>query len=80
MTKTALLKKSTALEVVKSAQKLPAVRRKREYGDFDAWVASVDKLEAFVERVASDVYQLSDRFDWLEEPDCLLYTSPSPRD
>ena len=69
MTKTALLKKSTALEVVKSAQKLPAVRRKREYGDFDAWVASVDKLEAFVERVASDVYQLSDRFDWLEEPD-----------
>ena len=50
MSKTVSLKNSTALEVVKSAEKLPAPLAKRAYADFDIFVENVDKLTALIER------------------------------
>jgi hypothetical protein len=70
MTKTALLKNSTALEVVKS-EKLPATRPQRQYADFDAFVENADKLVAFfgsVHRIIERL-DLDERFEWIEWPD-----------
>jgi hypothetical protein len=67
MSKTALLE-STAVDVVKS-EKLPAARRQRQYGDFDAFVTNADKLAAFFKRAWDDVYERLDiAFGWLDWP------------
>jgi hypothetical protein len=68
MSKTALLQ-STAVDVVKSSEKLPAPRPKREYADFDAFVANADKLVGFFNSVSRDIERLDDLgFQWLEWP------------
>jgi hypothetical protein len=68
MSKTVSLKNSTALEVVKSAEKLPAPQAKREYADFDIFVENVDKLTALIERASEDQEHLSDiEFEWVEK-------------
>jgi hypothetical protein len=71
MNKTALLKNSTAVDVVKSAEKLPATKRQREYGDFDAFVENADKLVAFFNSVDTEIERLDveDEFEWVEWPD-----------
>jgi hypothetical protein len=70
MSKTVSLKNSTAVEVVKSSEKLPAPQAKREYADFDAFVANVDKLTAVIERAFKDQEHLSDiEFEWAEWPE-----------
>jgi hypothetical protein len=64
MSKTALLE-NAAVEVVKS--KLPATTPKREYCDFDTFVANADKLVAFICRVSKDEENLSEiEFEWVE--------------
>jgi hypothetical protein len=70
MTKTVPLKNSTAVEVVKSP-KLPATKREREYGDFDAFVVNADKLVAFFSGVdkAIDRLVFDDQFEWVDKPD-----------
>ena len=70
MTKTALLKNSTAVDVVQSP-KLPATKPKREYADFDAFVANADNLVYFVASVYQAIERLvfDDRFEWIEWPD-----------
>jgi hypothetical protein len=68
MSKTAQLKNS-AVQVLKSSAKLPAVKRQREYGDFDDFVANADKLVAFFKQVDQDADRLNDiKFEWLDRP------------
>src|SRR5262245_60059033 len=65
MSKTVPLK--NAMEVVKSAETLPAPQAKREYGDFDAFVANADKLVGFFNRFSKDERQLGEvEFEWVE--------------
>jgi hypothetical protein len=57
-----------AVQVVKS--ELPATLPKREYGDFDRFVANVDKISAFLGRVFKDEEQLDGiKFEWLQWDD-----------
>jgi hypothetical protein len=73
MTKTALLKNSTAIEVVQSA-KLPAAKPKREYADFDRFVANADKLVAFFERADQQYNRLAAvEFKWLEKDERCVF-------
>jgi hypothetical protein len=69
MSKTVSL--NTAIAVVKSAEKLPAPPPKREYGDFDRFVAKVDELCQLVARVhaATERLDFNARFNWIEQPD-----------
>jgi hypothetical protein len=71
MTKIALLKTSTAVDVIKSAEKPPATKPERGYAHFDAFVANADKLVAFLNGVNKTIGRLvlDDRFEWIEKPD-----------
>jgi hypothetical protein len=69
MSKTVPLK--NAVQVIKSAEKLPATLPKREYADFDAFVENADTLFAFFARVHHFIERLDSGgwFQWVEWPD-----------
>jgi hypothetical protein len=68
MSKTVPLK--NAVQVIKSAEKLPATLPKREYADFDAFVANTDKVTTVFARVWEDEQRLCEiEFEWLQWPD-----------
>jgi hypothetical protein len=60
------LKNST--EVIKSAEKLPAMPPQRGYADFDAFVANTDKVTAVFDRVVKDEENLYEiEFEWRDD-------------